>query len=356
MHLDLMRNNMKLFNFFRKNHKDSEINLNSEFQKLSKKIDDTLLLLKTEHTKTEMLLWSIYKNSDESIVDAKKRFFYNLEKQNKDIEKCQKNGIILLYNLDAICKQYNINYWISFGTLLGAVRHKGFIPWDDDIDIGMLREDIEKLKQVLKDNKDFYVDEFFCIEHKAPFMQRCVKFKHREFNSVSDLDIFVYDRCVDFNDDKLHKLHDAYKMMGKEAYQKLKDNKKNMNGIATYSKDTIYQNIFDYYKKTTEEFISYDNNGSYLIYNLDNVKTNSGTNSFTRYDMIFPLKPIVFENMKLLGPNKPELYANKIYNDMYSLPDDMLTHNHFVLNEDSRTQYDEIIKKYSFLFKNEELQ
>ena len=346
---------MKLFNFFRRNHKDNEINLNREFQKLNKKTDDILLLLKTEYTKTEMLLWSIYKNSDESIVEAKKRFFYNLEKaNNKDIERCQKNGIVLLYNLDTICKKYNINYWISFGTLLGAVRHKGFIPWDDDIDVGMLRDDILKLKQVLNDNSEFYVDDFFCVEHKVPFMQHCIKFKHRKFKSVGDLDIFVYDRCADFNDDKLNKLHDTYKIMGKKAHNVLKDNKKILNDIATYSKDIVYQNIFDYYMKTTEEFISY-NNGNYLIYNIDNVKTNSGTNSCTTYDMIFPLKPIIFENMKLLGPNKPELYANKIYDDMYSLPDDMLTHNHFLLNEKSRIQYDEIIKKYFFLFINGEI-
>lgn len=61
---------------------------------------------------------------------------------------------ILLY-VDKVCKEHNIRYWLSSGTLLGAVRHGGFIPWDDDLDIEMLREDYEKFLKVFPENKDF---------------------------------------------------------------------------------------------------------------------------------------------------------------------------------------------------------
>lgn len=55
----------------------------------------------------------------------------------------------ILSYIDNICKNNNITYWLSSGTLLGAVRHEGFIPWDDDLDIEMLEDDFNKFKEVM---------------------------------------------------------------------------------------------------------------------------------------------------------------------------------------------------------------
>ena len=54
----------------------------------------------------------------------------------------------LLCELDRVCKKYNLRYFLHGGSLLGAVRHRGFIPWDDDIDVVMFREDYDRLVQV----------------------------------------------------------------------------------------------------------------------------------------------------------------------------------------------------------------
>ena len=60
----------------------------------------------------------------------------------------------ILKYIDSVCKENGLKYFLAYGTLLGAVRHKGFIPWDDDIDIYMMRDDYDKFIKLLTDNEE----------------------------------------------------------------------------------------------------------------------------------------------------------------------------------------------------------
>ena len=82
-----------------------------------------------------------------------------IELDRTTLHRLHLNQLLLLNELDRICMKYSINYSIIGGTMLGAVRHGGYIPWDDDADVGLLRSDYEKLRCVLEqelDAKRFY--------------------------------------------------------------------------------------------------------------------------------------------------------------------------------------------------------
>ncbi len=70
--------------------------------------------------------------------------------EQSTLDKIHGIQIEMLSNFHAYCKEHGIRYTVICGSLLGAIRHKGFIPWDDDIDVGLMRDDYEKLIELLK--------------------------------------------------------------------------------------------------------------------------------------------------------------------------------------------------------------
>lgn len=86
-----------------------------------------------------------------------------IEIPQADLEKMKKIELEMLIELDRICRKHKIKYNICAGTLLGAVRHNGFIPWDDDIDVRMLRSEYKKFCKVCENELD--TTRFFLQNH-----------------------------------------------------------------------------------------------------------------------------------------------------------------------------------------------
>jgi len=106
--------------------------------------------------------------------------------KKEEIRKYQLSQIELLEETDRICKELNIYYYLIGGTLLGAVRHDGFIPWDADIDIAMRREHYEKFREYWKiANSDRYFYAHYSTEtnHLSPHALLRIKDTHIKFST-----------------------------------------------------------------------------------------------------------------------------------------------------------------------------
>ena len=124
------------------------------------------------------------------------------------LKKLHKTEVEILDEIDRICKKHFITYYLIGGTLLGAVRHSGFIPWDDDLDIAMPRKDFEKFLEVcetelsdgfdvLSSKTESYSKLYAKVQKKNTLFleQDSLKYQHNEESWGIFVDIFPLDNA-----------------------------------------------------------------------------------------------------------------------------------------------------------------
>lgn len=212
-----------------------------------------------------------------------------------------------------ICEKYDLEYWLDFGALLGAVRHKGFIPWDDDIDIAMVRKDYDKFLEVLpgelKNNNLEEVDVKINISQVKPIPCIQLLYQRNVPGLLAGVDVSAYDFIEDITN------------CNKESYRKIQDvvRTKNKEGVP------IYDAVKDY----LDEFnISYEKQ-KYLIPGVDGFFEAFKSYEFfiAEYDQIFPLREVEFENKKYYAPRDYDFYLSKLYGDYLSVPKKIHAHH-----------------------------
>jgi lipopolysaccharide cholinephosphotransferase len=246
----------------------------------------------------------------------------------------QDSSLSLLSVFDKIAKKHNIIYWIDSGTLIGYVRHNGFIPWDDDIDIAMLRSDYDKTLKILETefNKDgFY---FICGD--------IIRLYYKD--TPAQVDIFPLDSgfskeplvggeytsfITELNSIKAQIRFDRKKIKKQTPFVPSEDILK-----ALSERDKI---LLKNKKPTTEGFLFYG------------VETIVKDRSLFAYSDIFPLAPAEFMGIKTFIPQNWSYYLFLQYGDFMALPPEGFPKHTEIwgrLNKENYKECQELIKRH----------
>lgn len=307
-------------------------NLNQKRKELGSIVSESFDTLDS-HMK--LLMWESCRKDGEGLDDAKRRVFRSFPKAIGNSRLLQLGCAKLLQEFDALCKKHDIPYWIHFGTLLGAVRHGGFIPWDDDVDLGMMREDIDRLSGVVKEDPRYRITVVFDYWAKC----RQVRFWYADESLPCFLDLFIYDYTANPTNltfAKHSKLRDGLvetidstpelAFWADEPYLPSTDSR--TSAIKTYFDGALAL------EATPEDAIVVDReNARGIIWGIDNLTANGKSPRIHRMDAIFPLASVEFEGFQCCAPRKYLDILAENYGDIYDLPKDMHTHFQHVTEE-----------------------
>lgn len=276
--------------------------------------------------------FNTYKNNTEKVLDTYNLFFNSLFKFNKPepiqlVKYSRELNNQLLDFIDNICRKYELKWWMDFGLLLGAVRHKGLIPWDDDYDISMLRTDYDKFfkiihQEIKENNLSKYIQVHLTKKGPNNSLLMFIKFeffdKGRLFGFI---DIFPHDYITKEIDDIEH----AQTIFYNEHYKLMEDLK---NGVDRNTTLNEYYKLFNVSESKTDKLIA---GIEFFNYNQND------------YDTIFPLKKIRFEDRYYPCPNKPKEFLKHLYGETYyQVPKSAYNHGFY----DALMRYDDVFEVF----------
>lgn len=248
------------------------------------------------------------------------------------LREAQMRMLEILMEIDRICKKHNINYWLESGTLLGAARHSGFIPWDDDLDIGMIRADYIKFINIVdKELSKKYICQNPITDEKTESaflkirdLNSEIKYENNHGNySGLFVDIFPYD-YINLKNSITKKTYNTIiliKWFGDLKIKKPYIDNLYKNIIIHICK--VFNMIFKYisYNKLIKIFYEKGKNSDKKECDYINYGIEVPFNIRIKKEEIFPLKNLEFEGINFPVPNKYKVVLEKLYGDWIELPD-----------------------------------
>jgi len=230
----------------------------------------------------------------------------------------------MLCYIHDFCEQHNIEYCLAYGTALGAARHQGFIPWDDDVDIYMTLENYEKFRSLFmgEKNSKYYLQEIRPIDGMVSDAKlRCngttlIEPLYEKFDMHQGIyiDIFILFPVVD-------KKFERVKMHLANQYLVLKElSNRNYNRRRLYMPIMVFLRLFpkNFLRKQALKILyKYKGNNTALYYDTDLRKY---SRSFWETRTIFPAKTVKFEDVNLCVPNDIDFYLRVQYGEYNKIP------------------------------------
>ncbi|MDO5118697.1 MAG: LicD family protein [Coriobacteriales bacterium] len=318
--------------------KDTGLKLYDMDYQFNARLDRLERQIATHDTHLKMLAWANYRRAGESLDDAKRRFFHDLPQATGASRLLQLATLQLLSEFDALCKEHHLDYWASCGTVLGAVRHGGFVPWDDDIDLGMFREDLLKLIAAVEESERYRVT----VIYDRWFMCRQVRFRYLDDSLPCFLDLFIYDYTKTADVELVERRHF-------EMRDRLEAEATSSPAVAHWTHDNASISADDEQARPIRElfdrYLAEQQSGEGLMlptakgaqgmaWAVDNMEDRCGRRwRVCSLDEAFPMTSLDFEGRQIPVLRNYEVFLDELYGDYLSLPDDINGHDIVHLDE-----------------------